>query len=286
VVALVAAGVDVNRVRQAGHAVQRLHEPAGVVPLEDEELLEYREPLRLPPPKDGVDHAIGFKTEEQLHALRRQVDLDPQQLVAGVRGHRIAVAHDAAVAAIPVVLLPENPVLRLLVLELVQLLAEALLLLGGRPVALVVEHVALAQRVPVRVSLGEQLLLGIVDRAQQLPIDVAVPDADRGRALVHGVLEEVRGAVLAIALRKRAESILERRGHARHAMVLDQHDTEPVLEDELVRVESEERPVFRAEHRSALRARSSALPEEHGSETRGETEDDHTQTRHIAAPPS
>ena len=45
---VVAAGVDVNRVRQTGDAVQRLEESTGVVPLQDEELLEHGEPLRLP----------------------------------------------------------------------------------------------------------------------------------------------------------------------------------------------------------------------------------------------
>src|SRR5262249_49741388 len=114
-----------------------------------------------------------------------------------------------------------------------------------------------------------------------LPIDVAILDADRGRPLMHGVLEKVRAAVLAIALRERAESILERRGHARHAMILDQHDPKPVLEHELVRAESEERPVFRAQRRSGLRARSSALPEKNGAEAGRETEDDHTRTRHM-----
>src|SRR5438552_3499888 len=83
--------------------------------------------------------AGGFEPEEHLHALFRQVDFDSQELVAGVRGHGIAVAHDAATAAVPVVLLPENPVLRLLVLQLVQLLPKALLLPGDRPIAFVVE---------------------------------------------------------------------------------------------------------------------------------------------------
>ena len=132
----------------------------------------------------------------------------------------------------------------------------------------------------MRVPFGEQLLLGVVDLAEQLAIELAVLDADRRRALMHGMFEEVRRAVLAVALRQRAEPILEGRGDARDAMVLDEDDPEAVVEDELVRIEPERGPVLRVDCGSTLGAERRAVAAGRERERHGDRETDGDETRH------
>ena len=60
--------------------------------------------------------------------------------------------------------------------------------------------------------------------------------------------------MLAVLLEEGPESILERRGDARDAMVLDEYDPEAVVEHQLVRIEPERGPVLRVDRGSTLGA--------------------------------
>src|SRR6476660_8886240 len=110
------------------------------------------------------------------------------------------------------------------------------------------------------VALGEELLFRRPDLRPDPAVRFPVLDPDRGCALVHRVLQEVRRAVLAVLLLKTAEAIPQRRGDARDVMILDQQDAESVVEHQLVDVDAERRPPLDARRSTRLRATDRAPP--------------------------
>ena len=247
------ARVDTDRVRHGGHTVQCLLEAAAVVTLQDEELLEHRETLRLPSAKHRVHHAVRFQPEEQLEAFARQIHFDAHHFVSGVRRDRIRVPHDAAVAPVPVVFLPEDAVLRLLVLELIEPLPELVDRRVARPVPFVEEHAALAKAVAVGVPLFEQRLLRLIDRSQHCAVSPDVFHPDRRRSLMDGVFEEVSRAMLAVAFLEGADAVIQGGRDAGHPAILDDENPESVVEEDLLDVDPEVRPMLRRQ-RAACRA--------------------------------